>query len=430
MTERRNTAGITALLLASTIWGTSFVLGKVALAELEVMHVLIYRFGFAVLPFLPVLLTGRVRPQRRDLRLIVLTGFLMVPVTFLLQFGGLRYTSATSAALLIGTGAPLLALAAVLFEGERLGRRGWTAVGLSCVGVVLLVGMPGAGDDWRGNLLVFLSMVLSAVWVILTKRLVGRYPTLYATGWILIAGTLTLLPISLAWAGPPPLDLSTGAWASLVALGVGCTTLAYVLWNWGVARVGAGRAGVYLNLQPITGALLGVAVMGDPLGGGVIIGGLAIVAAAWTVSAPSAASPAEPIGASPGLEWWLCGRPSVRAELALRLWAGDAAWPARVRLATNAGEKAGLAPRDDDRSVGRQADERRSTAVGGAQGEPLDPRRRAEAEVQAVVACRKERAAHHQVPLERARSGRDRRAEGSGSVDDQPRARPCGAVAQ
>lgn len=315
MATRRDTAGVAALLGATAIWGVSFVLAKLALVELGVAHVVLYRFLFAVVPFVPVFLMSRHRPKRKDLWLFALTGLLMVPLTFLLQVGGLMFTSATSAALLVGTGAPLLAIAAVLFEGERLGRRGWTAVAVSCVGVVILVGVPGAGDDWRGNLMVFLSMIVSTAWIILAKRLAGRYPALHATGWILLFGTLFLIPASLLWAGLPPVDLSTEVWGALLTLGLVCTTLAYVLWNWGVARVGAGPAGVYLNFEPIAGAAFGVALMGDPVGVGMVLGGAAIVAAAGIVNA----RPSEEARKSSKLErWWLRDRPTLMADYVLK----------------------------------------------------------------------------------------------------------------
>lgn len=320
MTPRRDPAGIAAVLVASTVWGASFVLAKMALSELAVAHLLLYRFVFAVLPFLPVLLLRAARPSGSDLWLFALTGFLMVPVTFLLQVGGLVFTSATSAALLIGTGAPLLAVAAVVFERERLGRRGWFAVAISCFGVALLVGIPGAGDDWRGNLMVFVSMVVSTAWVIMSKRLVGRYPAVHATGWILLFGTLFLVPISLVWAGLPPVNLSTGVWASLLALGLGCTTLSYVIWNWGVARVGAGSAGVYLNFEPIAGALLGVTLLGDSLGVGMVAGGTAILAAAGIISMRPKGASSEAGVVGERRRWWREGRPSLQAEFALRLY--------------------------------------------------------------------------------------------------------------
>ena len=174
-------------------------------------------------------------------------------------------------------------MGAVLFEAERPGRGGWAAVAVSSLGVLLLVGLPGEGNDWRGNLLVFLSMGVSVAWVLMSKRLVQRYPVVQATGWIVLFGTLFLIPLSLAWAGPPSVSLSGTAWASLIGLGLGCTVVAFVLWNWGVARVGAGPAGVYLNLEPIGGALLGILVLGEPLTAGIVSGGALILGAAGLI---------------------------------------------------------------------------------------------------------------------------------------------------
>lgn len=285
MKKPRDLAAIAALVLAPTIWGASFVLAKLALEELAVAHVVLYRFLFSAGPLVPILLASRVRPSRRDLPLFALTGFLMVPVTFFLQFGGLTFTSATSAALMVGTGTPLFAVAAVLFEGERLGRRGWTAVAVSSLGVLVLVGFPGEGNDWRGNLLMFVSLVISTVWVLMSKRLIARYPAFHVTGWILVFGTLFLIPASLAWEGVPTTSLSGAAWGSLLGLGLGCTILAYVLWNWGLGRLGAGPAGIFLNLEPAAGALLGIVVLGDPLTIGVVGGGALILAATGMISA-------------------------------------------------------------------------------------------------------------------------------------------------
>jgi drug/metabolite transporter (DMT)-like permease len=46
-----------------------------------------------------------------------------------------------------------------------------------------------------------------------------------------------------------------------------------LLWNWGLARVPASRAGVFLHLEPLTGAVLGVVVFDERLGITAILGG-------------------------------------------------------------------------------------------------------------------------------------------------------------
>lgn len=97
-------------------------------------------------------------------------------------------------------------------------------------------------------------------------------------------GTLTLAPVALLWEGVPRLDLTLLGWASVLVLGLGCSAATYALWNWGVARVPASRAGVFLNLEPLVGALLGVLVLGEAWGPGTVVGGTLIIGAALLVS--------------------------------------------------------------------------------------------------------------------------------------------------
>lgn len=280
-----------ALALACVLWGSSFLFAKIALEELDPGHVLLYRFGLTAALLIPVVARGRSIPRRADWPLFLVTGFLCVPATMLIQFEGLARTSVTSASLLVGTGTPLLALAAVLFDRERLGGRGWLAVLVSCVGIVVMVGRPVPGGAWVGDLLVFLSMAVAAAWVLLSRRLVQRYRPALASAWILLAGTATLVPIVWLREGPPPIVLSGGAWASLLTLAVACTVASFLLWNWAVARVPAGRAAPFLNLEPVVGAALGVAILGDPLLAGTLAGGALILGAAGLASLPGGPGP-------------------------------------------------------------------------------------------------------------------------------------------
>ena len=273
-----------ALALAGALWGVSFLFGKWALEELGPAHVTLLRFSLASAALLPYALLKGVLPGRGDLPLFLLVGFLTVPATFLVQFWGLSLTGATVAALIVGCGPPIVALFASLFLGERLGKTGWSAVGASTLGVALAVAQPGVSNDWLGDALVLLSLLAVVGWVLLGKRLGDGYPAVPATAWILTFGTLTLVPVALLWEGVPRLDLTLLGWASVLVLGLGCSAVTYALWNWGVARVPASRAGVFLNLELLVGALLGVLVLGEAWGPGTVVGGALIIGAALVVS--------------------------------------------------------------------------------------------------------------------------------------------------
>ena len=301
--SQHHRTAVAALVISSILWGMAFLFAKLAFAELSVSQVVLYRFGLASLILLPVAWLRRAWPRRRDLPLFILTGFLTVPVTFLLQFGGLALTGVASASLIIGTLPPLLALAAAGLYRERLGPRGWGAVGVSTLGVAMIVGMPGSDRNWLGDGLVFLSIVVAVVWVLLSKRLIERYSALTATAYILACGTFAMLPISLAWDGPPPLlSLPGEILGSVLALGLVCTVVTFMLWNWALGRFPASRAGVFVNVEPVVGALLGVTLLRESLGPGGILGGLLVLAAAWVVSQPedtASKGHPDPLGEAP-----------------------------------------------------------------------------------------------------------------------------------
>jgi drug/metabolite transporter (DMT)-like permease len=82
----------------------------------------------------------------------------------------------------------------------------------------------------------------------------------------------------------PWLDLTVVGWGSVLVLGLGCSAATYALWNWAVGCVPASRAGVFLNLEPLVGALLGVLVLGEAWGPGTVVGGALIIGAAVVVS--------------------------------------------------------------------------------------------------------------------------------------------------
>lgn len=283
-TVRPPLPAVAALATACSLWGASFLFAKLAFAELAVSHVVLYRFALAALVLLPLAWHRNGLPDQQDLPLFAVTGFLNVPVTFQLQFGGLALTTVSSASIIVGAAPPLLALAAVLFDGERLSGTEWMAIGGSTLGVAVMVGLPGAGHHWIGDLLVFLSILASIGWILLSKRLMERYPPLVVTAYILSFGTLAQTPVALWLDGPPSVVLSWNVWGAILALGFLCTVLTFSLWNWGLRRLEASRAGVFVNLEPLVGALLGVLVLKDPLGTGTLLGGVLILGSAWVVS--------------------------------------------------------------------------------------------------------------------------------------------------
>ena len=275
--------GYVACALAGCCWGTGFFFGKIAFTRLGVGHYVLYRFLFACLGLLPLVETPRFSP--REWRLLLIGAFLGVPVQFMVQFQGLKLTTVSHAALMVGTMPVILAVGATIFAHERLDLKGWIALLGSTAGIALIVlsasrGSIGGGNI-EGDLLVVLSLVIALGWVLINQRLMvlGRSP-LAVSSWTLLTGAAMLFPWVIVQDGLPPVrGLGWHVWFAVGASGLLCTSAATLLWNWGIHRVPASRAGVFLNIEPALGSILGVVVLGEHLGPGAYAGGALIIAA-------------------------------------------------------------------------------------------------------------------------------------------------------
>jgi drug/metabolite transporter (DMT)-like permease len=277
--------GYVACALAGCCWGTGFFFGKIAFTRLSVGHYVLYRFVFACLGLIPIVETPRF--SAREWRLLLIGAFLGVPVQFMVQFQGLKLTTVSHAALMVGTMPVILAVGATIFSHERLDLKGWIALLGSTTGIALIVLSAGhgatavrGGNIW-GDLLVVASLIIALGWVMINQRLMvlGRSP-LAVSSWTLLTGAAMLFPWVIFRDGLPPVrGLGWHVWFAVAASGLFCTSAATLLWNWGIHRVPASRAGVFLNIEPALGSILGVVVLGERLGTGAYVGGALIIAA-------------------------------------------------------------------------------------------------------------------------------------------------------
>ena len=290
MPTQRRTLGFLACALASSFWGCGFFFGKIALAEMSVGAMVLYRFLFATLGLLPLLFTHRPQFNASEWRTLLLASLLGVPLQFLLQFKGLSLTTVSHASLMVGTMPVLLAVGAMLFAHERLHALGWLALVISTAGAALIAlsghhNSTGHGPTIAGDLLVVFSLFIALFWVLLNKKLMQRHSHVVVTAYGLLAGTLMLAVwIPLTQGLPPVRGVSLKAWAALAASGILCSAITTLLWNWGLTQVPASQAGVLLNMEPLIGSLLGVFLLHEVLGPLAWLGGALILTAAVTLT--------------------------------------------------------------------------------------------------------------------------------------------------
>lgn len=142
-----------------------------------------------------------------------------------------------------------------------------------------------APDDyplaWLGNLLVFGGVVMWGLFTVQGKRMpldhTWLVSTTAATGAAILLST-PLLVAEISLEGPP--RFTAGGLAAVIYLGIFGQAIAYGLWNLALQHVDGSVAGAYVNLVPVIGVVLAIAV-GEALTPVQLIGGITVAAGVW-----------------------------------------------------------------------------------------------------------------------------------------------------
>ena len=286
-----------ALFAAGASWGLGFPLGKLAMRELAPPHMILLRFAVASIAALPFAIGPDARRMFRSPA--VLVSGLFYGLAFVVQFEGLARVSVTLAALLVGAMPALIAVAARLL-GEPVSRASWAGVIAATLGAALIAGKPGGAGSVAGVVLSLVSLLLFLVWLLSAKRAPSVASAMALPAVTIVVGTLAVLPVALAMQGMPDLRLSAPAWVGIVGQGLISTLFATAAWQYGAARIDSASAGVFINLEPLIGAILGVALFGDRLTAALVAGGLLILGGSIAVvRGERPAPPAALTGGSP-----------------------------------------------------------------------------------------------------------------------------------
>lgn len=256
------------LLLASFLWGTSFIAGKFAYETLDPALVVLFRLIIAGVILFPITLRfiKENSQSKVNWRKIALLGFLTYPATFLLQFIGLQYTSASSAATMIGIEPLMVILVGQLFFKEKASLAIWLLGTIAFIGVFLLVGLSDSEEiSLIGCLLVLASTIVVALWLRLSKSVLGNLTPKVYTALSLQLGTLIGLPFMLLLVKDWNINFSYSSIIALLYLGIGCSLFANWAWNKGLSETETNKSGIFLALEPVFGVLFSIILLNDSL---------------------------------------------------------------------------------------------------------------------------------------------------------------------
>ncbi|NMB74189.1 MAG: EamA family transporter [Myxococcales bacterium] len=281
-------AAILLTLLASLLWGSSFVVNKLGLdGGLDPVMFTLLRMILAA-----AITTALVaRTPRRALRWFLDWRILVLGLSnaggFLFQYLGQGQTSSSHAALLANAGLPLVVFLGWWLLRENLDPLRLVSVVLTLVGALLIAlwRAPGGGEaSLRGDVLVGLSSATWAIFIVLNRRLMQERPgeLLPMTAAMYLWTVLTTLPVAASRGFPLP-ERPAG-WLAVAYTGVFCSVIPYLSWSHGLKTITAAASSVLLTLEIVFAVLLSMAILGESLGWGAVAGGVLILLGAALVS--------------------------------------------------------------------------------------------------------------------------------------------------
>jgi drug/metabolite transporter (DMT)-like permease len=273
------------LILATIFWGGTFIAGRLLAQDMGPFSAGFLRFLVASIILLGVSLrTERRLPSGREqwiwVTLLGLTGVFTYNVLF---FQGLKTVIAGRAALIVATNPIFITLFSALLFRERLTTLKGLGI-LVCVlgaSVVISRGHPAMifqdGMGW-GEIFMLGCVASWTAYSLIGKRAMRDLTPLTAVTWSCIIGGALLLPPALAegLVGNLP-TFSIVDWASIVYLGVFGTGLGFFWYYQGIKAIGTTRAGVFINLVPVSAVLLGFFVLKEPISISLLVGALLVL---------------------------------------------------------------------------------------------------------------------------------------------------------
>ena len=276
------------------VWGTTFVWTKLLIINgLSPAQIFTLRFIIAY-----VLLTGfslwRGRHKwlsdnwRDELTMLAL-GLTGGSMYFLTENESLRFTTATNTSLIVCS-CPLFAMLiiALFYKSERFSKRQalGSLVALAGMAAVVLNGHFVLHLSPLGDTLAFSACLCWALYTLLMKPVMGRYPAMFITRKVFFYGILTILPYYIFVPDMPSWDVLTrpDVALNLLFLGSVASMLCYLTWSWCMKGLGAVVCTNWVYVNPITTIIAAWLILGEQITVYFLIGSALIIAGMYLSS--------------------------------------------------------------------------------------------------------------------------------------------------
>ena len=259
------------LILTAVFWGGSFVLTKEIFLDAPSITpsiIVTLRLIIASVVFVPFLIVAKrwERIERKDVKYFFALAFLEPFTYFLCENNGIKLVPGGISSIIIATIPVFVPFGLFFAYKEKLYKINIVGVVLSLIGIAVMIADKNLVDgvSAEGVGLLFGAVVIAVVYTILLMKVVNKYHPFTITVNMNLIGLVYFVPTLFLFDYQNLMDVHfTGKiFGMLACLGIVCSTLSYVFFNYGIRKVGASRASVFNNSIPVF-TLIFAAILGQ-----------------------------------------------------------------------------------------------------------------------------------------------------------------------
>lgn len=264
MNEKRKALIFTVL--AGILWGTSFPSIKIGLNYIDAyMFAFLRFFSASAIMFMILLVTKKLDFKFAKKRSVWFLGVLN-GISYLLQYVGMTFTTASISSLLVNLTAVWVAVISWFLLKERFGNKKLLGIIISIIGVFLITTNLNFSELTKiffGDILVLFSGIGWAFFISYSKKfIVDSENSLQFTSWVLFVTVLPLIPF-IIFSSNSVLNLPIYAWVAVAYTAVFCWIVPYWLWLKGLKHLSSTTSTIVLLTEPIVAIIISHFILGD-----------------------------------------------------------------------------------------------------------------------------------------------------------------------
>lgn len=280
-----------SLFLVSILWGCNYPISAYLLKGFSPVFLSTVRICFTSLFLIIVAIVhkGMKRPTTSEWKYLVGVGIFGTLLNQTFYFTGLRHTSPANASLIIAMAPIATILLERIFFKVKLSMKIASGALISLLGVFSIIGVAnGSFGISFGDFNILIAMLCLSISLLFIRGLAKTMDSFVITIYATVLGSVLMLPAAgvESLVGGSVVSHSPLMWILLISAGILAQGVAGFWWNGGVAKVGAGTASMFMNIQPFVAILASHFILGNQIMLTQIIGGVLVLLGVFIANMP------------------------------------------------------------------------------------------------------------------------------------------------